>query len=120
MSAMSADRPIATGCAALPEALIESELFGHEAGAFPGALRPRYGKFEHARGGTVVMDNTWATPLLFPALAHVDASILACTKYVVGHSDAMLGAATARSGPFERIRKVAQMINEKRAQARDY
>ncbi|MCB1395628.1 MAG: sigma-54-dependent Fis family transcriptional regulator, partial [Rhodobacteraceae bacterium] len=34
----------------------ESELFGHEAGAFPGANRARYGKFEHARGGTVFLD----------------------------------------------------------------
>lgn len=43
-------------CTSLPVEQFDSELFGHEAGAFAGALRPRYGKFEHARGGTILLD----------------------------------------------------------------
>ena len=54
-------------CAALPADLIESELFGHEAGAFAGASRARYGKFEHARGGTMFLDEIDSLPLALQA-----------------------------------------------------
>jgi two-component system nitrogen regulation response regulator GlnG len=52
-----ADRPfLAINCAAIPESLLESELFGHEKGAFTGADRKRIGKFEQCHGGTIFLD----------------------------------------------------------------
>src|ERR671917_611157 len=47
---------VAMNCAALPETLIEAELFGHEAGAFTGAAKARPGRFEEANGGTLFLD----------------------------------------------------------------
>jgi two-component system C4-dicarboxylate transport response regulator DctD len=47
---------VALNCGALPESVIESEIFGHEAGAFTGALKRRIGKIEHANGGTLFLD----------------------------------------------------------------
>jgi len=50
-------------CGALPESIIESELFGHEAGAFTGAHQRRIGKFEYANGGTIFLDEIESMPI---------------------------------------------------------
>ena len=56
-SSLRADKPfIKVNCTAMPETLLESELFGHEKGAFTGAVERKLGRFERANGGTIFLD----------------------------------------------------------------
>ena len=63
LSPRKASSLVTVNCAALPHSLIESELFGHERGAFTGANAARIGKFEQANGGTIFLDEIGELPL---------------------------------------------------------
>jgi len=61
------ERFVAIGCGSVPVDLVESELFGHERGAFSSAYAARIGKFEYASGGTLLLDDVAALPLAVQA-----------------------------------------------------
>ena len=88
LSARSKEPFIKINCAAIPETLIESELFGHEKGAFTGATAMRQGKFELAKGGSLMLDEIGDMPLhlqpkLLRAVEQKQAERVGGTKPVV-------------------------------------
>ena len=62
-SARKHNKYVAVNCGAIPEGTIDSELFGHEKGAFTGAIEARKGYFEEANGGTIFLDEVGELPL---------------------------------------------------------
>ncbi len=79
---------VVMNCAALPETLIEAELFGHEAGAFTGATKTRQGRFEEANGGTLFLDElaTLSSPAqdrLLRAIEYGEVTRIGASKPVI-------------------------------------
>ena len=109
LSSRGANAFVKLNCAAIPTGLLESELFGHERGAFTGAISQRIGRFELAHNGTVFLDEIGEIPLeLQPKLLRVlqerEFERLGGTKTI--RSDARLIAATNRD--------LASMVEEQK------
>jgi two-component system, NtrC family, response regulator len=125
---------VTINCAAIPENLLESELFGHERGAFTGAVRQTIGKIEGAEGGTLFLDEIGDMPLPLQAkvlrflqerviervggrqIIPVDVRIIAAT-----HRDLQLGIAegTFRDDLFYRLSEVSVAIPPLRERVAD-
>ncbi|MCK5138194.1 MAG: sigma-54-dependent Fis family transcriptional regulator [Bacteroidales bacterium] len=100
VSKRSSSSFIKVNCATIPESLIESELFGHEKGAFTGAVRQKKGKFELAHKGTIFLDEIGEMPLhLQPKLLQVlqDGEFSRVGGTSVIHVDVRVVAATNRN-----------------------
>ena len=133
-SARAAEPMVAINCAAIPETLLESELFGYERGAFTGAVKQTKGKIETADGGTLFLDEIGDMPLALQAkllrflqerviervggreLIQVDVRIIAAT-----HRDlkAAIAEKTFREDLFYRISEVTVQIPPLRERGSD-
>ncbi len=102
-SRRSAARIVKVNCAAIPENLLESELFGHEKGAFTNALSRRIGRFEQAHAGTLFLDEIAELPLA------VQAKLL---RAIQDRSIERLGNNTAIAVDFRLITATAQDLNQ--------
>lgn len=118
VSARSSSSLIKVNCAAIPEALIESELFGHEKGAFTGAIKQKKGKFELAHRGTIFLDEIGEMPLALQSkllqvlqdgefnrvggtdVIHVDVRVVAATNR---NLDKMVESGQFRNDLFYRL-----------------
>ena len=125
---------VAVNCSAIPDDLLESEMFGHERGAFTGASELRRGKFEQARGGTLLLDEIGEMPLALQAkLLRVlqekefsrvgghetivaDCRIVAATNLVL---EKIVGAGRFREDLYYRLKVVAIDIPPLRERSED-
>ncbi|MBL8293262.1 MAG: sigma-54-dependent Fis family transcriptional regulator [Bryobacterales bacterium] len=108
-SRRSAGRLVKVNCAAIPENLLEAELFGHEKGAFTNALARRIGRFEQAQGGTLFLDEIAELPLA------VQAKLL---RAIQDRSIERLGSNTAIAVDFRLITATAHDLSQAVANGR--